>query len=327
MSTPEAQPLPRVVIVDDEQQVLRALTRELRQCPIELTAFTDPREALEEIRKGSIALVITDNRMPGMTGIELLEHVKRAAPDTSRIILTGYTDLDSAIRAINEGEVNYFVTKPWEHDNLLECVNQGLEKYRLRAQIRQAATDLESQNRLLSLSNEELKDLATRDRMTRLYNRAEFDSALARHVKMFRRDGRPFCLALGDIDNFKRVNDTHGHPVGDEVIKTVAETLLTALRDEMDASYRYGGEEFAVLMQNTAEAQGDLVMSRILERIAATSVPTGGDPLRCTMSFGVGEFCTESTGDAFLKAVDGALYAAKRGGKNRVVRLSTLGEG
>ena len=316
----------KVLIVDDEDSILRALQRELRGQPYSVTACNDPHAALESVQREKFALIVTDNRMPGMTGIELLKEVKRVSPDTSRIILTGYTDLESAVRAINEGEINSFVSKPWEREQLIEHIAQGVEKFQLRIEKQALAEELAEKNRLLAESNEELKNLASRDQMTGLYNHAEFQRSLERQIKLFRRDKQPFCLVMGDIDNFKRVNDTHGHPAGDAVIKTIAQILLTALREEVDTSFRYGGEEFAIIMRNTTEEPGHRVMSRLIARVAQTSVPIAGGELTVTMSLGVGEYHPTLSGAELLERVDQALYAAKHGGKNRVEKVSSLGE-
>jgi len=313
----EAAP-PRVLIVDDEEAITRALRRELRGLPIEITAFTDPLAALEAIQTERFALIISDNRMPGMTGIELLERAKEASPDTARIILTGYTDLDSAIGAINKGEVNFFITKPWEREQLLAHVHEGLEKHRLRVTNQRLTEELQAKTDLLSSANAELKQLAVRDRMTGLYNRAEFDEHLARQIKLFRRDGQPFCLALGDIDDFKRVNDTHGHPVGDQVIRGIADVLRASLRDEVDTCYRVGGEEFGILLRNTRAADAVHVLERLLGRVREVAVTVPAGELRVTMSFGVGQHEPDGSAESFLERVDQALYRAKRAGKDRV---------
>ena len=321
---PEPVPEAKLLIVDDEEPILRALQRELRGQLLSITACNDPHSALEAVKRERFALIITDNRMPGMTGIELLEQVKRISPDTSRILLTGYTDLDSAIRAINEGEINFFIAKPWQREQLLERVAQGLEKHRQRIQNQQLTQNLEETNKFLSLSNEQLKNLASRDQMTGLFNNAEFQNNLGRQIKLFRRDQQPFCLAMGDIDNFKRVNDTHGHPAGDAVIKSIAQILMTVLREEVDTSYRYGGEEFAIIMRNTPEEPGAMVMSRVIARVAQTRVPITGNELAVTMSFGVGQFDPAWSGAELVERVDQALYSAKHGGKNRVAKVSSL---
>lgn len=174
----------------------------------------------------------------------------------------------------------------------------------------------------LALSNENLKNLAIRDQMTNLFNHAEFMDNLSRQIKIFRRNQEPFCLVMGDLDNFKSVNDTHGHLVGDEVIRNAASLLVSTLRDEMDSVYRYGGEEFAVLLRNTSESDGEMVMNRYRVAQEKSSVQAGGAKLTTTMSIGVGGYNPGWKMEQFIEKVDQAMYHAKHKGKNTVVSLA-----
>ena len=174
----------------------------------------------------------------------------------------------------------------------------------------------------LALSNENLKNLAIRDQMTNLFNHAEFKDNLSRQIKIYRRNQEPFCLVMGDLDNFKIVNDTHGHLVGDEVICNAASLLVGSLREEMDSVYRYGGEEFAVIMRNTSEPDGEMVMNRFRAAQEKSSVQANETKLTTTMSIGVGGFNPDWTMDRFIETVDQAMYRAKHKGKNRVVSVS-----
>lgn len=320
----ESRRISRILIVDDEEDILDALNRELENQSFEITTLTDPFAALEEIRKEQYSLIISDNKMPGMTGIELFEQVKNICPDTVRILLTGYADLESAIDAINKGEIHRFIAKPWDRDQLLEHVRQGLESSRLKQLNYLLAQELKVKNDDLIAANAELKNLAIRDQMTSLYNHAEFQRSIDRQIKLFRRDRQPFCLALGDIDDFKNVNDTYGHPTGDDVIITVARIFLDSLREEVDTSYRYGGEEFALILRNTNDDAGELVVARTLKQIAERVVETSAGDLSVTMSFGVGQYLPDWSKEDFVSKVDQALYHAKRTGKNRVQRVSAL---
>ena len=174
----------------------------------------------------------------------------------------------------------------------------------------------------LALSNENLKNLAIRDQMTNLFNHAEFKDNLTRQIKIFRRNQEPFCLVIGDLDNFKKVNDTHGHLVGDEVIRNAADLLVGSLREEMDSVYRYGGEEFAVLLRNTSEKDGKMVMNRFRTALEKSSVQADGTKLKTTMSIGIGLFNPDWKMEQFIQKVDRAMYHAKNKGKNTVVSLS-----
>ena len=120
----------RVLIVDDEPGIISALKREWRKEPFALVSFTDPSEALQAIRKQEISVILSDNLMPGMTGLELLAQAMRLTPDTRRLLLTGRTELSDAIRAFNEGVLHRFVTKPWEREDLIAYIHEALDAYR-----------------------------------------------------------------------------------------------------------------------------------------------------------------------------------------------------
>ena len=179
--------------------------------------------------------------------------------------------------------------------------------------------DLRAKYQELAKSNENLKNLAIRDRMTNLFNHAEFEENLARQITIYRRNQEPFSLVLGDLDDFKQVNDTYGHLVGDRVIRNTADTLVRLLRAEIDSVYRYGGEEFAILMRNTPESIGTMVMDRFRAKLEVSAVQANGTDLNTTMSIGVGGFNPQWQMEELIAKVDQALYCAKRAGKNKVV--------
>ena len=161
-----------------------------------------------------------------------------------------------------------------------------------------------------------LEELATTDPLTGMANRRRFDEALRSEAERCLRAGNPLTLMLLDIDHFKSVNDTYGHPVGDAVLKAVAAQCRAAVRD-IDLVARVGGEEFAVLLIDVGLHEGRLVADRMRKVIEATQVDLPGlAPLACTVSLGVAEFAGDSQ-DLMARA-DAALYRAKAEGRNRV---------
>jgi len=170
----------------------------------------------------------------------------------------------------------------------------------------------------LALANawlvERLQHLASRDGLTGVANRRTLEDALATELARSRRTGRPFTLVMLDIDHFKRLNDTHGHQVGDAALRAVAEALVDSVRG-CDLVGRYGGEEFAVLLPEMDPDDAVAVAERLRTRIGALL-----DPVPMTASLGVAGHPTHARdADALIKAADDALYAAKRGGRNRTV--------
>ena len=164
------------------------------------------------------------------------------------------------------------------------------------------------------------QELATLDGLTGLYNRRHFLQVADQQVANSLRDPLPtpgYAAIMIDIDHFKAVNDTHGHPVGDEVIREVAARLAAALR-ETDLLCRYGGEEFAVLLPETTVAEADAAAARLLATIADRPIPTRAGDLTVTISVGLAEYPEPQDLQAMLTRADHALYNAKRGGRNRV---------
>lgn len=140
-----------ILIVDDEENILNVLHRLLEDTGYRLFFADSGLKGLEIIRKEDIHLVISDQRMSGMDGIKFLKEVKKILPDTIRIMLTGYADVEIAIKAINEGEVYRFITKPWNNIELLSAIKQGTEYYNLQK-------ELDRLNKLIQAQNLELKD-------------------------------------------------------------------------------------------------------------------------------------------------------------------------
>jgi diguanylate cyclase (GGDEF)-like protein len=168
---------------------------------------------------------------------------------------------------------------------------------------------------------------ASTDSLTGLYNRAYLSHRFEAEVRRAKNYMAPLSVLLLDIDHFKKVNDTYGHPAGDVILKKLAEIIRKVTRAS-DFVVRYGGEEFVVVMTASNQDQAFLYIDRLREVVAATEFPVPGHsaPLKMTISAGVSSFPDDgqSTTD-LLKAADEALYAAKAGGRNRVVRAARIG--
>jgi diguanylate cyclase (GGDEF)-like protein len=164
---------------------------------------------------------------------------------------------------------------------------------------------------------EEVKSLAVRDGLTGLYNYRYFREMLAHQVEMSRRYGRPLSLLFADIDDFKKVNDTLGHPVGDLVLQTLAGFLETHLRHS-DVLCRYGGEEFVVLLPHTDTDQARHIAERLRQGISRLPIPAPSGDLFITISIGLATLTGGMKGEDLVQTADQALLSAKRTGKNRV---------
>ena len=162
------------------------------------------------------------------------------------------------------------------------------------------------------------KDEASMDALTHISNRRAFDKAIASWVQDYTNNSGTFVLVLADIDDFKAINDLHGHPVGDRVLMGAAQLLATSVR-QADLVARYGGEEFAVLLANAKLSNTEARIQQMVKSIAAYRFRFEGGALQFTLSCGMSEFSAGDTVQTVIERADKALYDAKRKGKNRVV--------
>ncbi|MBK8481029.1 MAG: diguanylate cyclase [Proteobacteria bacterium] len=347
--------LPSIMVVDDEHENLALLERTLA-LRYEVQAFFSPQQALERLAHQRVDLIISDHRMPHMTGVEFLSRACQAAPETPRILLTGHADLETAMEAVNRGRVSGFLRKPIDADRLLGEVERCMGYARLCVENRRLTHDLARTNRELSEakrlleldldartrdlldSRRKLEEMVTRDGLTGLFNHRYFQEAAQNHVAAAVRHGHPIALIFLDVDWFKVYNDTRGHPAGDELLRTLAGLLVQAssamdavvcrLRQD-DVVARYGGEEFVLLLPHT-NLQGALAVAERLREVINAHPFAGGEtqPLgRVTVSMGLAELPTHGRSklDLVHKA-DAALLQAKANGRDMVLSASELSE-
>jgi diguanylate cyclase (GGDEF)-like protein len=155
------------------------------------------------------------------------------------------------------------------------------------------------------------------DPLTGLLNRRSFLELSGKEATRARRHGNPFSVLMLDIDHFKKVNDTHGHPVGDLVIKALGGVCTKALRPH-DLLARYGGEEFVLTLPHTSADGARVVAERIREAVEQTAVPCESGPVRFTVSVGVATYADDESFDHAVERADKALYVSKQSGRNRV---------
>jgi len=285
----------QVVLVETSRTVSKIVTRLLEARGHTLRHFADGTEALSYVRSGAeIDTLITSVELPSMSGFEVCWEV-RALVDRSPIyiiLMSSNCDRSKLAEALDSGADDFIGTPPAPDE--------------LYARLRAA-------DRLVSLQRDLIR-LATTDPMTTLMNRRAF---FDKGQQVFARAApqSPITAIMFDIDRFKRINDTYGHDVGDEVICSVA----AAAADESTIVGRLGGEEFAILLDQTSLEQAVRIAERLRLRVAALQIPIGKDTLRLTCSFGVSEWQPGDTLDQIIKRADLALYEAKREGRNRVV--------
>ncbi|WP_312172909.1 sensor domain-containing diguanylate cyclase [Stutzerimonas kunmingensis] len=179
----------------------------------------------------------------------------------------------------------------------------------------------------LELANAELLRLSSTDPLTHLANRRQFDLLLEDEVRRGRRNGTPLTVLLGDIDHFKRVNDSYGHPFGDDCLRRVAAVLQQHCQRAGDLAARYGGEEFVITLPATGGPQAVLLAERMRQDVERLELDCDGERVSLTISFGVATLDSQAAASPLelLSAADRALYEAKRSGRNCVVEAADLG--
>lgn len=310
-----------LLVVDDEETLRSVVSQVLSADGFTVAEAASGEEALEAFRSVSHPLVITDIRMGGMSGIELLAEIKEHNPDTQVVIMTSHASLDSALTALRAGAYDYLV-KPFESLDLISAVaGRAAEKARLVTQNRELLEQLTRANAELKEANLALKELAVHDGLTALYNHRYFEEAFALEVARSKRYGKQCSLIFMDVDNFKMYNDTNGHPQGDALLKTLAQLMTTHLRI-CDTAARYGGEEFVLLLPETPKEAALGVAEGLRRRVAEHPFPGGEtQPLgKVTISIGVAGYPMDGMeAPQLLDFADQLLYKAKNSGKNMVV--------
>lgn len=334
--------LPRILLVDDEVENLRALERTLRR-HFQTVSFTSPLQGLDEVRKNTFAVVISDLRMAELSGTEFLARVAELSHLSSRVMLTAHTDTKEMLEAINRAEIYRYITKPWNNEELTLTIQQAADHYRLRSQNETLLQELEAKNRNLSekeqaliflnqklealveertteltRANEKLKDLAMTDPLTRLLNRRSYFQRFLEEIERSKRYEHTMAVAMIDVDHFKPFNDREGHLSGDEALKRVAGILTSNIR-KTDVLCRYGGEEFSLMMPETRLSVGRDICERLRTAVEKTMFQGLKDSTYLTISIGLSGFPEGGqTTEQLLQSADHALYEAKQRGRNQI---------
>lgn len=313
---------PRILVVDDETDNLKALERTLRR-EFDVVASSDPVQAAGQISEDAFAVILTDQKMPAMTGTELLAKAATVSPNTTRMILTAFTDTKLMLEAINRAEIYRYITKPWDNDALLVHVRQAAERFRLvkdnQALVHNLEHLVEARTKELRAVNERLSFLARTDSLTKVYNRRAFFEKFSEELERSARYSRPLVVVMLDVDHFKAFNDMEGHICGDEALKRIAQILTTNKR-KSDAVARYGGEEFIMMMPETTKQNAVDMCERLRLAVEETRFQGREEGAFLTVSLGVSEYPTQGESmEQLIEAADQALYQAKKAGRNQVV--------
>lgn len=311
-----------ILVVDDLPQNIMALEAVIADMGFDVITASSGNDALRLSLKHDFALILLDVQMPGMNGFEVARLI-RSNPKTHHFpiifVTAGMKDLLTQIEGYETGAVDYLI-KPFEPIILRSKVQVFRELYLQRKVIERFYSNLEQiveeRTSELKEANRTISHQAATDDLTELYNRRYFNECLAAALSAARRHTYPLAMIMIDLDNFKKVNDSHGHSAGDMVLKSFANLLREMIRTE-DVAARWGGEEFIVLLSHTTCEAAAALAERI--RAAYEQQPVSTVKIELSASFGVVQLHENDDADALIRRADAALYQAKREGRNRVV--------
>lgn len=300
-----------ILVADDDPITSAVLRRYLEEEGYAAVFVTNGEDALELYRQGFFSIIITDWLMPKMDGTDLCRAIRNMSSDryTYIILLTALDSQDELEKGLEAGADEYLV-KP-------------VRQAELRLRLKGARRILELEN-TLKRSIAEIRELSIRDPLTGSFNRGYMDVQLVNEINRVYRYEHPLSVILGDIDHFKRINDTFGHLAGDEVLRKCACTIGGSVRYGIDWLARYGGEEFVIALPETDQQGCMVVAERIRQQIASQQFESNGKTFSLTISFGAvtilpGDYTKPVTLDEVLMSADSCLYKAKNGGRNRIV--------
>jgi len=286
-----------ILAVDDDPLILDVLHTLIADFGYQCRTAQDGAEALRMMEAERFDIVVTDMVMPHVNGMELLQQIRAHYPRTDVIVVTGHLSRFSFTDVIKAGAMD-FISKPFNRDELEAKINRVLRE---RGIIHQ------------------LEQLSMKDGLTGLYNRRYFDQKIWEETQRAHRQGYDVFLALIDIDNFKKYNDTKGHQAGDELLCAIGEIMAQCIRKNVDWAFRYGGDEFALLLPQTNLQQAVEIGNRLLARFGKDDIDFAG------LSIGLAKFIRneihsfENDVADLIGRADKALYKAKEMGRGQMI--------
>ncbi len=297
----------RLLIADDDPATCSLLATAVKQFGHEPLTVLDGDSAWAALEKDRFDVLIAGWLMPGLSGLELIRKLREKPPEPYLyvVLLTGQDGKEDVLEGLSAG-ADDCLTKPFDSRDLA---------IRLRAA--QRMVDLHAG---LAAAREALRVQATHDPLTEVWNRGAVLEVLGRELVRAKRAQIPLCLGIVDLDHFKAINDAHGQPAGDAVLKEAVARMKHSLR-AYDALGRWGGEEFLLVFPECDAGAGRVAAERVRVRVADGPVRCGDTDIKVTCSVGLADAGLELGWDAdlLLSAAEKAVYRAKLAGRNRVM--------
>lgn len=297
----------KILLIDDDRlqyRITQAHFEHFESEPYDLDWAATYEEGLQRLLSGDYAACLLDYQLGERDGLQLIREAVARGCRTPIVFLTAETARRVDVEAMNAGALDYLVKGE---------INARLIERSLRYALK------------LGDTLEALHRLATHDELTGILNRRAFDRLLAEERERSERFGHSLGVVLVDIDHFKRINDTYGHPGGDGVLREVARRLTAEIRT-VDRVARYGGEEFALMLMHTDTLAASVVAMRVCRAIGRTPIAVHDSiPVDVTVSAGSAAFPADAPNEtALISAADRALYTAKQQGRNRAVSYRAI---
>ncbi len=285
----------RIMIVDDDPQMAEYHALILQEAGMITLAVNDPLQVMSPLFEFKPDLILMDMYMPGCNGMELAKAIRQIGSYFSIpiVYLSSETDLDKQFQAMQTGG-DAFLTKPINPHRLVSSVAVRAERMKI------------------------IRSQMVRDSMTGLFNHTATKEQLDTVIAYAQRKQEEVCFAMIDVDKFKGVNDTYGHPIGDRVLIALARLIRQRVR-KADIVGRFGGEEFAVILPGCSISEAVTLLNEVRESFAAVTFEAKEETFSCTFSCGVAPLSLFGDATAINAGADEALYAAKDGGRNLVV--------
>jgi len=302
----------KVLIAEDDAVSAKILQKNINDWGYEVVMANDGKKAWTALQNEGTKLAVLDWMMPEINGIQLCkkirenDHQGEEKEYTYIILLTAKDEQKDLIRGFSAGADDY-ITKPFNHLELKARLKTG--------------------KRIIDLQRQ-LQEQASRDSLTGLWNRKRMFRILDKEINRAHRNNLQLAILMIDIDKFKSINDTHGHQIGDLVLKEVAEILKKSIRN-YDEICRYGGDEFLVILPNCRSAETELIAERLRKNVIEHRIKSDNVTLNVTLSFGgasTESFASDVTSEVLIMAADEALLEAKNKGRNCVVLKKIRGQ-
>ncbi len=307
--TPNNQDI-KVLIVDDEK-IMRDLLKEIitQSTGYSVDVAASGEEAFKKYKKELHSLLIMDIRLSGkLSGMDLLYKIKQVDQVVNIIMVTGYGTISLAVECMKAGAWD-FITKPFSYDHFTLIINRAAENIVLKG---------------LAKERNYFMELSRLDSLTEVYNRRMFDLILKSEISRSKRHKKNFSLVFIDVDNFKQINDQFGHPKGDEVLKRLVLAMKQVVR-ESDFLFRYGGDEFVLLLPETGKEGVQIFTGRLKEKLQSIEIQSStleeeSITQKITVSMGAVLYPSSAKDqETLIAAADEALFEAKKKNKNRIV--------